>query len=433
MRPTIPACPRPILYAMLALVTGCEDCTVTSVDICVDHDDDGLCGAEDACEFHAEVPVDGPAVRGSVACMSPDNGTSDPLPLAYLPVHSRFGEATTDCNGEFVIPVADAAALTDGPVDVGFYYDNELIGPSDAVTRLRVMDDLEVAWGAGAFHFGFFQTVDGDRDEPADSPPVLELDQVVIATSECEVWRVGTAIVDDFHEVRRAPVPGGFLQFMRRSGVFGTSPYAFYDHVDLASDILDLRPGRDWREQTLFHETGHVIRDVTDGDEAHWHGDNVNYRYARCHMGTEIFEEPYAFHEGWAQYWEQARRAGRARLTTPGATTTAYCDGEAGPRGLLLTRAHTDWVENMIADHLLDLAECVGDGDDDRGDRIMVETLEDTRGLVHSVQEFQQALCGAHDCCALELPAPDKCPPEYNDDGASCRGPDGHVIRHYRG
>ncbi|MEQ1503306.1 MAG: hypothetical protein ABMB14_13800 [Myxococcota bacterium] len=415
-----------LLLGVLVLAPACD-----RVHLCGDSDGDGSCDEFDACPFHPAEPETGALVRGTVVCQSLDNTTETQFQLASLPVHSRFGDATTDCAGAFAIPVADAATLTDGPVDVSYYYDSEVLGPNRATTRLRVMDDLEVAWGASPFHTGFFRTLQGTRTT-VDGRTVLELEPLVIKTSECEAWRIGTVFVDDYHNTSFEPVPGGFLQYMRRSAVFDTTPYAFYDHVDLASNILALYPDRFDRELTLFHESGHIVRDVLDGDLSHWNGDNVNYRYARCHTGTEIFEEPFAFHEGWADYWMQARRGGRARLSST-TSTTAYCGLEAGPNGLTLTPDHLDWVETLIADHLLDLAECVGDGTPAVGDREMLRTLEDNRGSIHSMWEFEEALCAAHDCCGLDrTEAPPKCPPGYEDDGLSCRG-FGYVIRHYRG
>lgn len=397
--------------------------------LCADTDLDGTCDQYDDCPYHPAASSEGAFVRGTISCSSPDGSSSADLPLSSLPVHTQFGDAVTDCTGTFVIPVSDEDAARARSLDVAFYYDNDILGATGATTRLRVMDDLEVAWGTGAFHFGFFQTTTATPGT-SDGRAVLDLSPMVIATSECELWRIGTEFLEDFHDVRHAPVPGETLQFMRRSGVFGTTPYAFYDHVDLAANILDLYPGRSSRESTLYHESGHILRDVADGNEAHWHGDNVDYLYARCHRGTEIFEAPYAFHEGWADYWEQARYNGRSRLVASGATTS-YCDLVAGPRGVTLTATHTDWVEYMIADRLLDLSDCVGGGDADRGDRILLETLQDNPNILHSLYQFETALCGAHDCCDLARAAPASCPPDYSDDSATCRGPDGHVIRHW--
>lgn len=431
-RPTHRATParrtvcRVMIWGVWSLA-GCEG--EDGWSLCADTDLDGTCDQYDDCPYHPAPPSEGAFIRGSVSCLSPDGGSSAELPLASLPIHTRLGDAVTDCDGTFVIPVSDADAAQGGNLDVAFYYDGDILGAMGATTRLRVMDDLEVSWGTGAFHFGFFQTTTATPGT-SDGRAVLELSPMVIATSECELWRLGTELLDDFHDVRHAPVPGGMLQFMRRAGVFGTTPYAFYDHVDLASNILDMYPSRSSRERTIYHESGHIFRDVTDGDEAHWHGDNVDYIYARCHRGTEIFEAPYAFHEGWADYWRQARVGGRSRLASLPATTS-YCDGSAGPRGVSLTPAHLDWVEYMIADRLLDLSDLVGGGDADKGDRILLETLEGNPGTLHSLYQFETALCGAHDCGALARGAPPSCPPNYADDGLSCRGPDGHVIRHW--
>jgi hypothetical protein len=207
-------------------------------------------------------------------------------------------------------------------------------------------------------------------------------------------------------------------------------------------------PSRSRRESTVFHETGHVIRDVLDGDEAHWHGDDVAYRYARCHTGAEILHEPFAFHEGWAGYWQRARRGGRCRLgpipsgssgspcadstgTPVTRTVSEFCDGSDGPNGLPLDPGLMDWVELMVSDRLLELAECVGGGNNDLGDRIMVDTLEANPETIHSLYQFETALCGSRSCCGLERPEPPVCPDGFGNDGTSCWR-DAYLFSEYR-
>lgn len=408
---------------------------------------DELCDLEAAeggvCDLRAECPDDTHTiftedyVEGQILCVSPDDDSpAQTLPLHAISVESDvFERGQTDCRGRFRLGLREGVELTgDRSVDVNFDYIGEVPGPGSLTTTLKVMDDAWNPWGTNAFHIGFFQGVNGTLTTSDTGRKVLTLDPVVIETSECEMWRIGAAVASDYQHTVGAPVPGGELMFMRRSGVFDTTPYVLFNYVDLASNILDIRPDRSGRERTLFHESGHIVRHVADGDWGHWSGDNLLYRYARCHTGREISEEPYAFNEGWASYWAAARYDGHARIlgdVVKNGTTADYCAGVAGPR-VPLTPGHLDWVEDMIADRLLDLAQCVGGTDLDAGDRILVETLEANPGTIHRLFDFEQALCSTHSCCGLERSDPPFCPPDYTDDGVTCRGPDGSVISHYR-
>ncbi|MBX2802044.1 MAG: hypothetical protein KTR31_30465 [Myxococcales bacterium] len=415
------------MLAAGAMLSSCLD----DVRLCADADRNGRCDDTETCPLLPSEPA-GNHIKGRMACMSPDDGVKLDYALRAFRVEvPGFGRATTNCHGEFFIPAPDLTeASAPEEASVSFVYDNFVPGPGGISTRLRVMDDFEAGWGGGFGHAGFDRTARATTSTQADGDVVTRLDTIFIDTSECELWRIGTDVIDDYHDVMQAPMPDGRLQFMRRAGVFGTTPYVFYDHVDLASNILDIRPGRWGREHTMFHEAAHIVRDVFDGDEWHWHGDNVNFIYARCHTGREIFEEPYAFHEGFAQYWAEARHGSRSPANP---TTTNYCGGAAGPRDLALTPGHMDWVELMIQDRLLALADQVGGGDPDTGDRIMVETLQANRGTIHSLFDFETALCAANPCGSLQRTTPPPtCPPGYSDHGLTCAGPTSHIIRHYR-
>lgn len=418
------------IAAAVVVTTGCDE-------LCDADSAGGVCDLKAECPDHRYEIMTGDYVEGQITCVSPDSdGTPQTLPLSSISVHSDvFVPGQTDCQGRFRLRLQEGVTLDgDRSVDVNFDYEGDVPGPTGVSTRLKVMDDTWNPWGTNAFHIGFFEGVAGTVRTEVSGTQVLTLDPVVIETSECEVWRIGADILEDYHHAVDAPVPGDELMFMRRSGVFDTTPYVFFNYVDLASNILDIRPERDGRERTLFHEAGHVIRHVADGDWGHWSGDNTLYRYARCHTGREISEEPYAFNEGWAGYWAAARYDGHARVIGDVSKTTVnaeYCGGVAGP-GVRLTPAHLDWVEDMITDRLLDLAECVGAGDLDAGDRIMVETLQANPGTLHRLFDFETALCSANSCCGLERPDVPFCPPDYTDDGITCRGPDGSVISHYR-
>lgn len=418
------------IAAAVAVATGCDE-------LCEAEGSGGVCDLRRECPNYSYEIMTSDYVEGQITCVSPDaGGTPQTVPLAAISVHSDvFEPGQTDCQGRFRLRLKEGVTLDgDRRVDVNFDYEGDVPGPDGMSTRLKVMDDTWNPWGTNAFHFGFFQGVEGTVRSLVSGTQVLTLDPVVIETSECDVWRAGAAILADYQETVGAPVPNDELMFMRRSGVFDTTPYVFYNYVELASNILDLRPQRAARDRTLFHEAGHIVRHVADGDWAHWSGDNTLYRYARCHTGREITEEPYAFNEGWATYWAAARFDGHNPVVgdvTKNKVSTAYCGGVAGPV-VPLTPGHLDWVEHMIADRLLDLAACVGAGDLDAGDRAMVQTLEANPGTIHRLYDFETALCSTRSCCGLERPDVPYCPPAYTDDGLTCRAPDGSVISHYR-
>jgi hypothetical protein len=225
----------------------------------------------------------------------------------------------------------------------------------------------------------------------------LDLGVVRLSSVDCEVWRIGAKIIGDFHAARGAAVSRGRINVMRRTGVSGTTPYTVYDYVDLPNDFLSSTPALGEREMILFHEFAHAVRDEADGDDVHWHGDDFLYRYARTHNGLGINEDAYSFHEGWADYWAAARRNSGTTLST--GTWSA---------------ANLDWVEDMVANRLLDLASCVGN-------QTMVTTLEANPGVIHSLFQFETRLCAANSCCGLQRSAPGPCPPDYFNDGLTCR------------
>jgi hypothetical protein len=213
-----------------------------------------------------------------------------------------------------------------------------------------------------------------------------------------------------------------------------------------------------------------LIRDLDDGDGTHFDGDSGRFTYLSCHTGLDIMNEGYAFHEGWADYWRNARwnQTALQLFNSPPATfadrvtpltsacvqtgtvtpvapwapvasggppctaaTTDYCPAVAGPRGISLTDRYVDWVENMVADRLLFLANSCGGPTPDLADRTMLMALESNPGHIHSLFEFETALCASTPaCCAFtRAAAPQRCPPGYRDNGiGSCNGPESHVI-----
>jgi hypothetical protein len=315
--------------------------------------------------------------------------------------------------------VSGSTPLSAGAQDVAFAYKGEVPGPNGISTHLEVSDYAGVPWGEIDFFGGFFRRVNGTIQTEGSGRRILTLSPVHIETSECELWRLGAQVADDYHHVVGTPVGFGSLEFVRQAAVFGTTPYTEYDRVIFPSDILNSWSWESALRDVAYHEVAHVVRHTLDGNTLHWTGDLLSFAYARCHTGREITSPGYAFNEGWADYWERARNAGRAKLNP---TTTAYCDLEAGPRGVDLTPDHRWWVEHMIADELLYAAACAGGGDPEAGDRIMVETLAANPGIIHSLYEFETALCARGHCCPGMAVVPPDCPPGFDLVGEFCWG-----------
>jgi hypothetical protein len=334
-------------------------------------------------------------IRGRIVCASPDGAGSTDMSLAEVPVVvAGFATTATTSGGAFAMEGPYFGGAVAGRVS----YEGAITGPgTTAATTLRIMDDVQATRSDGFTASGTIVPA------PVSTPGAgasLDLGVIRLATAECEIWRMSRIVVQGFHATRGAAMPRGRVGVMRRAGVWGTTPYAFYDYVDLATNFLALYPARFNRQHTMFHEIGHVIRDVADGDAAHWHWDNTRIRYARGHDGTEISEDAYAFHEGWAGYWAIGQQI------IPG--------NPSFRRAAVHTPAHLDWVENLVANRLLDLAACVGD-------RAMVQTLEANPGTIHSLHQFETRLCTGRSCCGMVRAAPAACPPSYINDGLTCR------------
>jgi RTX calcium-binding nonapeptide repeat (4 copies) len=412
-----------------------NDCNGIVDDVTVDPDGDGLVGCADACPYFRNNTADpGDRVVGDVFCSSPDPAGASPFPMAYFPVVTPFGTATTDCTGHFVLVVPTTTALPAMPTSVNWYYESDVPGPVGSSTRLRVIDDIFNAWGTSFYHGGQGTTVDATLSTAPGGRRTLSLAPITISSSESELWRVGVNVIDDYQRVRQAGVQGGRIQYLRRGAVFGLSPYAFtpYDYVDLVSNILDLYPRRDLdREDVLYHESGHIIRDYADGDSVHFTGDVGTYFLARVHKGLEIYDRGYVFHEGWADFWASRRPGHHDRQTSYhraiGTTLSNYPDCNAGPCGIPLTDDYVDWVELMVSDRLMEIADCVGV-------RPMLDTLEAHPGAIHGLKVFENFLFGSlgcyssGDCCGLPRPSVGICPPGFREDDTACLGPNGYFF-----
>jgi hypothetical protein len=333
-------------------------------------------------------------VRGSLACkvtdVLKDVQVDAQVPIPNVPVELvNFGR-TTNSNDSGTI---DTAVQGSGnTVTLKLKYDWVLFSGS-APTRLMVMDDFHNPRSDEIVRSG---TVSGGT---------LDLGTVVLPSVDCELWRIGVKIVGDYVGVRGAAPPARELRIKRWAGVVVGSPHAFYDYIVIRTDFLSDQNSKYRREGTLYHEFGHSIRHVADGDMAHWNWDNFRWAYARNHDGTEVANVQYAFNEGWANYWRRARFDNH--------------DPYDPKDDKLLPNGYRDWNERLVANRLLELSKMAGGGDLDRGDRVMVEVLEQNPEQIHSLYDFELKLFSR-----LKQPAPPppaSCPPGYTDDGATCR------------
>jgi hypothetical protein len=334
------------------------------------------------------------AVRGRLRCAaSTGSGVVPFLPQVAVDIGGR-GKTSTADDGTFTIrtPLSDTKAKL--RVVYSRLFRASATRPG-LLSELLVMNDLHNA------HYDEIDVSGTVRDG------TLDVGDVTFSSLDCDIWRVGVDLVNDYHQLRAASadprVPGGQLRIKRFDVSDVGVPYTLYDYIvtrkSFGSDP-DLRG-------TLFHEFGHVIRDIADGDLTHWNGDNAKWTYGRVHHGDEVTTQQFAFHEGWGNYWRAARLA---------ATTTPRPAAPATYRAPLAA-GYRDWNEILVANALLALAGSAGGGD--AGDRAMLSVLEKNPGGIHTLHEFEVAF--AKQRGLAEPPAPAACPPEFHDDGATCR------------
>lgn len=346
-----------------------------------------------------DVPVQkliGPNDRltGRLVCRSSDTGSSGGTTtndLAYLRI--RIGQywAVTDATGRF-----DITGDFPEPGSLGnlrLEYDATVTrGPSTG-SRLLVMNE------------GHTSRADLVRaPQGTTSGTTLDLGTVTVQTGDCELWTLGTALLDHFHRATGNSPPAGELRIKRWGGVYDGTPYTFYDYIVLSADYVQDHDSRWQRRSTLAHEFGHSIRHAADGDMAHWNWDNFRWAYGRIHDGTEISNVQYAFNEGWASYWES---------TVTGSLPSLGGAPEA---------AAMDWNERRVAHRLSSLGNAANAAE-------MVRVLTANPGAIHDLHTFEKRYCervtlpNAH-CTGDRRPtraAPPSCPPNYIDDGATCR------------
>lgn len=317
---------------------------------------------------------------GTITCRSRDDGGTHVEPLAELPIEINGRRTTTGADGSFQLDGGLAAGAS-----LRAIYEGPITG-SGIGTPLQIMDELK-------------NTRSETRALGNDF--TFALGTIELSSIDCELWRIGSKILRDYHAARGAQPPAHKLRSMRWSSV-DPAVHTFYDYINVGPGYADAKPSVGARERTLFHEFGHSIRHVADGDEAHWNWDNFRWAYARNHDGNEIFNVQYAFNEGWADYWRRARLSPGTAYPTPWSSGYLY------------------WNENQIGNKLFDYSRLPGSSD-----RLMIEVLEANRGTIHSLYDFERAFFTR--LGQPIPPAPPSCPPGYIDDGATCRS-GGEVI-----
>jgi hypothetical protein len=139
------------------------------------------------------------------------------------------------------------------------------------------------------------------------------------------------------------------------------------------------------------------VRHVIDGSQKHFADDVFKYIYGQEHSGNGITNVQHAFNEGWADYWEQ-------RKGCPGAIA-------AGDR---------DWHEGNVAARLMELSKVINASGIQIGEKGLVTLLQENRGSIHSLHQFEIALKKKYPAAPDPVPV-SKCPANYKNDGAFCR------------
>ena len=335
-------------------------------------------------------------LHGTLRCRAVDNvnGTTGVRALPFVKVKVGDVETATGANGEFTI----AGGFRPGPFAIDVTYDAPITA-AGITTPLRVMAEFHNARG---------ESVTRSATVVAGQ---LTFGNVDLSSVDCELWRLGTDLLVDYHQTVGRTPPAKGLRLKRWTGVWNGTPYTYYDYLVLSTNFGTADNYRDLgtRRGTVFHEFGHSIRHVADGDEGHWTWDNFRWAYARSHNGCETFNTQYAFNEGWAEYWAIERGTRSAR----------NCGKDA---------AFVDWTEAMISGRLAHLSQALSADPKVRASK-MVQVLERNPGAIHSLREFELKYCALHAAGNAECvnastprrPAPASCPPGYNDDGATCR------------
>lgn len=333
-------------------------------------------------------------VTGTVRCapIPRATGAATGAPIALPRVELTIGgvAAVADPAGRFTAVVPTPTA----PVPVEVRYVGTVPSPGGPA-RLAVTDELRAPRTDRALA-RVFVAPGGTRASTT----------IVVSSIDCETFALGHTVLADFVAVRGAPPPSGGLTIRRWTtlGGAGVIPYTDHDWVTVGNDWV-----RFGGLPTLFHEFGHSVRHVDDGDGAHFAGDVIRYAYARVHGGCETFQAGFAFNEGWGNYWA-AERGGAPVGGCAGASVGA-----------------TDWTELLIAARLVALANAVSSVSATRA-AFMLAVSRSRPGAIHTLRDFEEAYCAMPGAPASQCvggrprrPAPAPCPPGFTDDGLTCR------------
>lgn len=331
-------------------------------------------------------------VQGKLQSRAPAESAQD---LGFVEVTINGVTVHADDTGAFMIP---GDFTTVDRLTVRYSGRINPVTGMEIGPRMSVMND---------FHNPRSETVNISAGTTNDG--ILDVGTLVLTSLDAELFELGTDVLDAYHQLtgRFPPAADGF-RIKRWAGVVSGTPYSYYDYVVIALNFRDDYTSRRARFSTLVHEFGHTLRHAADGDLGHWGWDNFRWAYARNHDGTEVFNEQYAFNEGWSDYWECTIGSLAWRCTT----TFSGVPG-AG---------FMDWNERLIANRLSAMASAPG-----VGHPAMVEILRDNPGTIHTLWDFEQRYCerfpssGAFCTGGRPIRAKASCPPGYIDDGATCR------------
>ena len=327
----------------------------------------------------------GPTIEKALLC-KPTN--EEALPIRFAEVKLGDWSNTTDADGKLEVPESLIASESFDVV-----YEGSVSG-----SKLQVMNDL---------HASRSDPIPGDW---------------IVKTIDCELWIIGTEVLEEFRALRGQPPPSDGFRIKRWAGVAVGVPYAFYDYVVVGTNLLSFGWAlRNVRRGTLYHEFGHTVAFVADGEWNHWLNDATKWTYPRFHSGTQITIEPFAWSEGWANFWECSRTRAYQTMdagvpAAPGETVNCPSFGDDHPPPDFM-----DWNEDRLAERLGKLAHDIGDPYEE-----MVAILEANDGQIHSLHEFESAYCAATSSpsyCANGVPtrAKEDCPPGFSKLGSLCQ------------
>ena len=180
--------------------------------------------------------------------------------MPFLRVKVGNIAASAGAAGNFSIA---NGAFGSGNYEIELDYDSSIPNGVSAGTGLQIVDERESPRS---------ETV--KTDSVSEAAGTVDLGQVMVNTVDCEIWRLGARVVGAYHDATHRSPPAGRLRIKRWNAVnFGT-PYTFHDYIVLATK-WGTGSAKEWqRREKLFHEFGHTVRHVADGDMSHWNWDD---------------------------------------------------------------------------------------------------------------------------------------------------------------